>query len=386
MGIKKIVSSKTKEIFQNAMDIHEANVINDILSIDDFKPIKNDSPKEKKKIGFVVPELEKHSGGITSLLRLGTYLQIFGYDISFISFVNQPIDKMKEIAHYNLKSVKGNCISFVDATKEKWDIIIATSWISVYYSKKLSGYKMYFVQDFEPYFFKLSERYLLANKTYEQGFHIVSLGKWNLEQIHRNCKINSKMEYIDFPYEPNEYRYKERDFSVYKNKKNVKIAVYSKEDGKRIPNLLQGILYRTKSELLSSNIELEVLFFGFEKSYNTRIGTNLGKLSKSKMIQLYEECDFGMVASMTNISLVPYEMIGSGLPLIEFVNGSYSSFFGEGTAILVDFNYQTLVKAICENIESPDKLKEMSTKAYDHIKNLSWEKSARQFETIIESL
>ena len=41
-----------------------------------------------------------------------------------------------------------------------------------------------------------------------------------------------------------------------------------------------------------------------------------------------------MVASMSNISLVPYEMHASGLPVIEFGDGSYPFFFGQDTAIL----------------------------------------------------
>jgi len=65
----------------------------------------------------------------------------------------------------------------IEKSSSGYDIIIATSWQSVYYVRNFSGYKAYFVQDFEPYFFKLNERYLLAKKTYELGLHIISLGK-----------------------------------------------------------------------------------------------------------------------------------------------------------------------------------------------------------------
>ncbi len=56
-------------------------------------------------------------------------------------------------------------------------------------------------------------------------------------------------------------------------------------------------------------------------------GNNLGKLNKEEMKSLYEKSDFGIVASMTNISLVPYEMLAMGLPIVEFKDGSFPFFF-----------------------------------------------------------
>ena len=56
-------------------------------------------------------------------------------------------------------------------------LVIATSWDTVSFVKKLSGYKMYFVQDYEPYFYPFGELSLLAKKTYEQGLHMVSFAQ-----------------------------------------------------------------------------------------------------------------------------------------------------------------------------------------------------------------
>ena len=45
------------------------------------------------------------------------------------------------------------------------------------------------------------------------------------------------------------------------------------------------------------------------------------KVIKKQLHELYCECDFGMVASLTNISLVPYEMIAAGLSLLNLKMG-----------------------------------------------------------------
>ena len=56
-------------------------------------------------------------------------------------------------------------------------------WDSSYIVKKLPGYKMYFVQDYEPYFYPYGEKYILAKKSYELGLHMVTLGPWINKKI-----------------------------------------------------------------------------------------------------------------------------------------------------------------------------------------------------------
>lgn len=107
--------------------------------------------------------------------------------------------------------------------------------------------------------------------------------------------------------------------------------------------------------------------------------TNLGKLSRHELYELYQKCDFGMTASMSNISLVPYEMLATGLPLIEFRTGSYRFFLGEDTALLIDFDYKELADKIIEAVNSPEILKLMHQKAEEKLGQLSWKNTCEQF-------
>lgn len=372
------------DLYQYAFDKHESKIVNNILKMESFEPVCNVAPKRIYTIAFVVPTLKKYAGGHTSILRLGTCLVEKGYNVCYVSFHNQDKIKMEKVAHDNLPGVKGKFYQYSEFINNKCDVCIATSWESVYWAKQLFGYKIYFVQDFEPYFFKLSERYLLALKTYELGFHIVSLGKWNTKQIENSCTLTGKMEIIDFPYEPSEYKAAPRDFSLYAHKSNVSIAVYTKEEGKRIPNMLQGILLKASEELKNHGITLNIKFFGLKSNHRVIVGTNCGKLNKTELAELYRKSDFGMVASMTNISLVPYEMIAVGLPVIEFSSGSYGDFLPVDSAILVDYNYRTLVNAILEVLKTPDKLGVMTRKAKRSIQSLSWRTTGKEFEEILK--
>ena len=375
-----------QDFYQAALDKHETRIVNNILKMESFEPIVNSQPDRITNIAIVVPTLKRYAGGHTSILRIGTYLKENAYEVTYVSFHNQDIKQMSRVAHDNFSEVKGKFAKYSDAINEHYDVCIATSWESVYWSKQLAGYKMYFVQDFEPYFFKLSERYLLAKKTYELGFHIVSLGGWNVKKIQEHCTINGKISYIDFPYEPAEYKSAPRNFRTYAGKKNVTIAVYSKEEGKRIPNLLQGILKKASEELEQDGISLKIKFFGFKKNHKLIIGENCGKLDKRALAHLYEKSDFGMLASMSNISLVPYEMIAVGLPVIEFLEGSYADFLPEDSAILIDYNYKTLVTAIENALEHPEQIEKMTKRASAAIEPLSWEKTGRELVDILHEI
>ena len=366
-------------IYQMALDKHEARIVNNILSMESFIPVVNKEPKNIEKIAFVVPTLRKFAGGHTSILRLGTYIANTGIDVSYISFHNQNIDEMEKVAKENLPNVKGSFRKYSDSKDYKFDVCIATSWESVYWAKQLDGYKVYFVQDYEPLFFKLNERYLLAKKTYELGFHIISLGKWNVKQIERECLITSPINSVSFPYEPAEYELIKRNYKSYKNKKKFSIAVYTKEEGKRIPNLLQGVLKKASDELLKYGIELDITFFGLKKNHKVSIGVNAGKLTKEELVDLYSKSDFGLVASMTNISLVPYEMIATGLPVIEFIEGSYKEFLPADSAILIDYNYNILVEKLIDVIQHPEKIEYMINSGLETISKLSWSNTGKEF-------
>ncbi|MFQ6793629.1 MAG: hypothetical protein ACLRT4_12710 [Thomasclavelia sp.] len=113
-------------------------------------------------------------------------------------------------------------------------------------------------------------------------------------------------------------------------------------------------------------------------------GENLGILSKEELANLYENTDFGICGSMTNVSLVPYEMLAKGLPLIEFKEGTFQFFFPDNTAIITNFSYVDLYNKLIDVINNPSILELYQKNALDFLKNLSWEKTGKQFVNILK--
>ena len=356
---KSILNSKlaywVKGIYQIGIDKHEKLTVNSAMDTEGFSEIiENAPPKSVCKIAFIVQGIAKFSGGITSVLRLGTYLEKYGHSISYLDYTNQNMAEIKNNAAFNLPSYKGTIKNYYKAGKEEYDVVIATSWES---------------------------------KTYELGAHIVSLGSWNIEMIRKECNTTSKLDALSFPYEPNEYSLSvKRNYLSYAHKKCLKIAVYTKEEGKRIPNILQYILKKASEDFEKKGIRLDINFFGLKNNYAVSVGKNLGKLTKKQLVELYNNCDFGMCASMTNISLVPYEMLATGLPVIEFSDGSYSDFLPETSATLIDYNYHTLVMKLEELLKNPKIIEKQIEIGRTALEKLSWENTASEFDKILQSL
>lgn len=363
----------------------QKDYINSILEVTDFKQINNIKPISKKKITFIIPGMQAFSGGHTSILRLGSELVNRGYDVSYMSFFQQTLDEMKKNAEINLKGYKGEIIP-TNLNNYSCDIIIATSWDSVYFTKNMNGYKMYFVQDYEPYFHLYGELFLMAKKTYELGLHMVSLGEWNKYMIEKNCAPVSKVDYIQFPYEGKEYYDKGRNFDEYKLKEEFNFAVYLKDTGKRAPYLVQYLMRNIKEHFEEKGKKINIKYYGETTDFECEGGENLGKLNKEQLFKLYTESDFGVVASLTNISLVPYEMLATGLPIIELQEGTFSHFYPEGSAILTGFDSSKLIKELERCISDVNILKDMTRIAKDYLETLSWSKSANQFVEIIEGI
>lgn len=390
-ALKREGKRRLLSFIHNAQAKIEQVKVEEKLKNYDSTVITNEPPQKVKRILFVITRMVRFHGGQTSVLRLGTELCEQGYQVAYAVYKPQSRQEMLLCAESNLGGFQGKLytkMAFQTVMKEKKeiDIVVATSWDTVSYAKKVSGYKMYFVQDFEPYFYSFGELFLLAKKTYEQGLHMVSLGAWNRDMIKKNCKIISPIDVVDFPYEKKEYPEKIRDFLEYKNKETLILAVYLKFYGKRLPCILQKMMLELADYLKKDGIVLEVKYFGEAKSFKPKGGENLGMLDKNELLNLYNEADFGVVASMSNISLVPFEMLSAGLPIIEFEDGTFEYFFPQNSAVMTSISGYDLYLKLKKCMEQPEKLEMYQEHAKEYMEKLSWEKTGRQFGEIIENI
>lgn len=335
-------------------------------------------------MAFVIPGMPAYGGGITSILRLGTYLAELGNEVSYISCSGETVEQMSANARINLSNFRGTLIRMSDLKNEKFDIGIATIWDTAYQiciKEEHFSYKTYFVQDYEPFFYAKGDLFHLSRATYALGFHMISLGQWNTFQI-KDEFPDVKIDWIPFPVELGQYPLHRKKI---RPSNRIKIAVYYKFEAKRASDLIIQSLLLLEKKLREKGLILECYFFGTDIEFGFSFIKTLGMLNHSRLRSLYQSCDFGYVASFTNVSLVPFEMTASGLPVIDFKDGSAPHFFKGEEMIFVDFYPRNLVDKVLYYHQNPSELEYMVARAQEQISSKTWRESSQRFFEIIQN-
>ncbi|MQS76908.1 glycosyltransferase [Companilactobacillus halodurans] len=366
-------------------DIHDYD---SILKYFNDQPAVQDKKDVYKSITFVTTGIIEYDGGQTTMLHLGTLLSKKGYDVYYLSYVPQTTEEMEANAEANYHNYQGTCLSMDVLDTHKSDIWFATLWESAYVIKNKPGYKMYFVQDYEPYFYPFGDRYQMAKKSYELGLHMISLGPWCAKMVQDNCSGHSKIDQITFPVDLESYPYQTRDFDAYAGKKTFDLAVYTKwVSPRRAPINIQLVLMNTKKILEERDgVRLNIHYFGSDKDKKFINGENLGKLTKQQMRDLYDKCDFGIAPSMTNFSLVPFEMMSTGLPFIDFKEGTGKYFIPKDCSFSLNFDENALANLFMTVQNDVSYLKDNNTNAQKYLKTIQWSHTLKDFVNIIESI
>ncbi|MCD2256335.1 glycosyltransferase family 1 protein [Lactobacillus sp. CC-MHH1034] len=365
-------------------DIHDYDAI---LKYFNDRPAKQKRQAHYRSITFVTTGIIPYDGGQTTMLHLGTLLQQAGYEVYYLSYVPQSQASMTDDAEFNFPKFGGTCLDMSHLDTHQSDIWIATMWETAYIIKNKPGYKFYFVQDYEPYFYPFGDRYQLAKKTYDFGLHMVSLGPWCAHMINVHTKNKTPVDQINFPVDLDNYPFSPRDFSNYPTKKRLKIAVYTKwSSPRRAPISIQITMLDCQKLLAKKGIHLDVWYFGTNKTARFVNGTNLGKLTRKEMVDLYNSCDFGIAPSMTNFSLVPFEMMSTGLPFIDFLEGTGSYFLPKGSYFPTHFNETALADTLLTAAQDTELLAKVVATSHQYLHNISWQKTVNDFLKILKRI
>lgn len=331
----------------------------------------------RNSIAFLIPKFNAFAGGVTSVLRLGTYLTELGHDVNYIIVDEDSLQRANDNAKTCLPYFKGS-IRLFEQNIDNYDIGIATYWSTAYLVHLKQNHfkiKAYFIQDFEPGFYPAGEQYYLALNTYKINLFMISLGGWCKEQIESKLE-NVSVAHVPFPYEQKQYDSPPREISF----DNVlKVAVYLKNIPSRAPVVILTGLKILEKLLLEKGKVLDALIFGMDPTFDLGVGKNLGKIDSQRMRQIYETSHIGIASSLTNVSLVPYEMMGCGLPVVDFKDGSASYFFPDSSIELSNTNPFDFATTVLNLANNQNRLNEIARNAREFIKGQTWEKTAYLF-------
>lgn len=311
---------------------------------------------KKLKVGWIVPHLPKGSGGHRNILRVAYHLKKFGHELSlYFIDTNDTSAQIRQVVQENYYPLDCRIERF-EGSVEPVDVLFATHWSTVRFAlaerakaKRLA----YFVQDFEPLFHPMGSDYILAENTYRQGlFHITS-GPW-CAHVLRN-QFNVQAESFLFPIDRSIYFPRERKTH------RPRVLFFGRPE---MPRRCFELGLAMLEHLNRIAPEVELVMYGSGELKNRSYAfpaTIQGHVPGiDGLAHLYSDADVGVAFSTTNPSLVPYEMMACGLPVVDLSRPGAEINFGNrfDVALLADPEPQTMARQIAELLKNPAELKD----------------------------
>jgi len=283
----------------------------DVVAADLARPFRPVVPKaaagQPILVNWITTPAAPGSGGHTTLYRIIRYLEAHGY-VNRVYFYDVYHTDLRYYASI-LRRAYGfeGEVRSVDDGMEDAHAVVATSWGTAYpvFNARCTGKRFYFVQDFEPYFHPVGSLSTLAENTYRMGLHAITAGKWLAEKLRADFSMEA--DHFDFGCDISRYARKPKS-----------------------PR--SGVTFYARPEAARRGFELGLMALEIFAARQPHIkihlyGENLGRLrfpcvqhghvTPEQLNNIYNSCYAGLSLSLTNVSLVPHEMLAAGcIPVV----------------------------------------------------------------------
>lgn len=258
-------------------------------------------------VNWVMIPASPGSGGHTTIFRIIRYLEAQGYRnrVYFYNIYGADHQYYESIVRtsYGFHGFVGS----LDSGMEDAHAVFATSWSTAYpvFNSRCIGKRFYFVQDYEPYFFPVGAISLLAENTYRMGFHAITAGRWLAQKL--STEFHMTTDSFEF---------------------GCDTGIYTRSPSTR----RSGIVFYARREATRRGFELGLMaleIFAARQPdvdihfYGEKVGKlpfriiNHGRVTPAELNAIYNQCFAGLSLSLTNVSLVPHEMLAAGcIPVV----------------------------------------------------------------------
>lgn len=267
------------------------------------------------KIGWIVPGLIIGGGGHRNILRAAYHLERFGHDVRlYFSDTNMSETELRKTVRKHFYPFEGPMHRFGGRVDSE-DVLMATHWSTVALAESVQsqvGEIMYFVQDFEPAFYPMGSEYILAENTYRKGLYAITSGPWCAHILERDYGMAA--DSFRFPVDRDIYHADAGGGAPRANR----LLFFAKPEMARRCFLIGTMALR---EFHRIRPDVEILFFGSGSAKQHPQDYPVTYLdivpTIADLARLYATSSLGLVFSTTNPSLVPYEMMACGLPVVD---------------------------------------------------------------------
>lgn len=347
-------------------------------------PLSSSNRPATNTINWFVPPIGRGSGGHLNILRFVKNLEQMGFVNRIVvcdySNTESPATIRKNIEDWFFR---------VDAeiyVHPAQDIppayhSIATGWQTAYpvRSFRSTVTRSYFVQDFEPYFYSMGSEYVFAEDTYRLGFFGITAGGWLKDKLARDYGMRTRA--FGFSYDQDLYgplQSNTRDA-------NRRVLVYARPVTARRGFELSLFAMKRVTDILA---DIEVVFAGWDVS-NYRLPfrhINAGAVPLEGLPRLYSECDVALVVSLTNLSLLPLELMACGCPVVSNTGENVEWLLDRTNAELRAPTGDDLAQGIVNVLSDGKRRDELVAGGFATTKATSWRKEAEVVANLLREL
>lgn len=338
--------------------------------------------ERKLRIAWIIPGL-MIGGGHRNILRAAYFLEQFGHQLDlYFTNLDWTPEKLREEVNTHFYPLQCPMHPYRGEIRET-DVLLATHWTTVEVvmrERPRAREIIYFVQDFEPAFAPMGTEYILAENTYRLGLYAITSGPWCEKRLR---ELGCEADHFVFPVDRSVYHPRVRRHE----RSNSRILFFAKPE---MPRRCYDLGIRCLAELSRVHEGTEIILFGSSHvdpstlSFKATVRALVPTITD--LAEMYCDADLGIVFSTTNPSLVPYEMMASGLPVVDVKRpGNEINYDGrDDIAFLADPDPLVMARQIARLLEDPNELEARSRKGLEFVQNFPSEyEMARRVEDLI---
>jgi hypothetical protein len=304
-------------------------------------------------LSWFIPPVSQHGGGHINLFRFARGLQDHGFKSRIVitydgvAAAQQPIDVVRRQVAEWFGEFHGGVYYMDDPQLPASEVAIATGWQTAYGVRAFRGaaLKYYFVQDFEPSFYPSGSEAAFAEATYKFNFIGITAGGWLANLLKTNYGMQTHA--VGFSYDRDIYKPCPR-----RNDGTQRLFFYARPETARRGWEIAYLVLKHVHRLLP-----HVQFIGAgghipADAFDFPVFTP-GSVPVTELSDLYSQCDLALVLSLTNLSLLPLELMACGVPVVSNSGPNVEWLLKPPVVTLCPPDPESLAKAVVKMLSAP---------------------------------
>jgi hypothetical protein len=381
-GMRAVVRKALDRLNRRGGTFHSLVRAEDVLAVDWRTPHRwQTEPRELGDgpwtVAWIMSPPGVNSGGHQNIFRFIAFLERAGHHVRI--YIDSTVEALT-VSEVRERVSSSSSYTDLDATIEEFprdgipddvDAIVATGWETAYLSRRdqSNARRFYFVQDLESLFYPASTDAVLAENTYRFGFVGLTAGNWLATRLRDEFGMSTSP--FEFGADTSNYRVTE------KGRRNA-VFFYARPGTPRRGFELGQLVVRDRPDtqviLAGQPLPPDAVSFPHE---------NPGNVQVRDLSALYNRCAAGLVLSLTNMSLLPLELLAAGV--IPVVNDAPNNRMVSSNPFIayVQPSPRALADAIIAALDRPDQ-PEYAVAAAESLAGHTWEESGAQFLAAFE--